>query len=157
MIALCREIRNLYFGPLVLLSTEENIEFNILALKPGADVALFLSQGLPLVAANIKALVRRFTNISQPPLLVFGNLVIDARRRDALLSGKQVNLSTIEFQVLWLLAKKSGFIVSREEIHQEMYGATYNGYDRNIDLYVSRIRQKIDESTDQYSSLNATS
>ncbi|MCF6180322.1 MAG: helix-turn-helix domain-containing protein, partial [Geopsychrobacter sp.] len=49
----------------------------------------------------------------------------------------------IEFQLFWSLAQKAGCVVSRDDIHLDLYNAAYNGYDRNIDLYISRIRQKI--------------
>lgn len=142
-LTLCQKIRTLYVGPLALLVHQSNVQFNILALDLGADVSLSLPDGLPLLAANIKAMLRRFAHCSPPPFLTFGNLFIDARKRDAFLSGKQVNLSSIEFQLLWFMAQNSGSAVSRDEIHNELYDANYNGYDRNIDLYVSRIRQKI--------------
>jgi DNA-binding response OmpR family regulator len=142
-LVLCREIRKLYSGPLILLANKDNAEGSILALKLGADVSLSVSDGVPLVAANIKALLRRWAPSSPPSMLSFGSLTIDARRRDAFLSGESLNLSTIEFEVLWVVAQKSGVVVSRDEIHHELYSASYNGYDRNIDLYVSRIRRKI--------------
>lgn len=151
-LTLCQEIRTLYAGPLALLVHQSNVQFSILALDLGADVALLLPDGIPLLAANIKALLRRFTHFSSAPHLTFGNLLIDAGKRDAFLSGIPVNLSTIEFQLLWFMAQNLGVAVSREEIHHELYDANYNGYDRNIDLYISRIRQKIgdDPATPKY-------
>ena len=151
-LTLCQEIRKLYAGPLALLVNQSNVQFSILALDLGADVSLSLPDGIPLLAANIKALLRRFSHFTSSLFLTFGNLLIDARKRDAFLSGRQVNLSTIEFQLLWFLTQKSGTVVSRKEIHHELYDSNYNGYDRNIDLYISRIRQKIgdDSATPQY-------
>lgn len=142
-LALCGDICEMYTGPLVLIADQDNVKFKIMALKLGVDISLSKSDGAQLVAANIQALLRRLRLSFHQSLLDFGNLIIDARRRDAFLAGERINLSTIEFEVLWVVARKSGFVVSRDEIHHELYGATYNGYDRNIDLYISRIRKKI--------------
>lgn len=142
-LTICREIRKIYPGLLVLISNEANVQFNILALNLGADASFTLSQGVPLIAASVKALLRRFANVSRQLLLTFDNLIIDATRREITVEKRKVNLSSVEFEVIWLLARKSGTVVTRSEIYKELYKETYNGYDRNIDLYVSRIRKKI--------------
>ncbi len=97
---------------------------------------------MPLIAALIKALLRRFVPTKLVQQLTFGNVTIDAERRDAFIGGQALTLSSIEFRLFWCLAQKTGRVVSRDELHKDMYKTTYNGYDRSIDLYVSRIRQK---------------
>lgn len=140
---ICREIRNSYAGLLVVVSENGDERFHRLVLDLGADAALPLSAGAPLVAANVKALLRRFGPPSPPSLLTFGNLTVDANRRDAFVASRAAHLSTIEFQLIWYLAQKPGCVVTREEIYQELHSAAYNGYDRRIDVYMSRIRHKI--------------
>ena len=93
--------------------------------------------------ANVKALLRRFAPAKPPSAVTFGKLIVDANRRDVFVAGRAVQLSTIEFQLVWYLAQSPGCVVTRDEISLELYHTAYNGYDRNIDLYVSRIRQKI--------------
>lgn len=141
-LTLCQKIRNLYSGLLILLSSQEKEQFTLLALKLGADITLPAHNNALLLAANIRSILQRFDSFSTCALQ-FGALTIDARKRDAFLCGKQANLSTIEFELLWLLSQKAGRVVSRETIHKDLYATNYNGYDRSIDLYVSRIRQKI--------------
>ncbi len=139
----CQAIRAMYPELLLLVSERKDNNFHKLALDLGADSSMVFGDGAPLVAANIKALLRRFVP-SQPELqLRFGRLNVDAQRRDVFIDGQAVALSTIEFQLFWSLAQKAGSVVSREIIHQDIYNTTYNGYDRSIDLYISRIRQKI--------------
>jgi DNA-binding response OmpR family regulator len=142
-LALCQEVRDLYAGPLVVLAGQESEQFSLLALSLGADIVLPASNSITLTAANIRSLLRRFKTERVQRVLQFGDLTVDAQMRDVFLADQQAHLSTIEFEVIWYLARKSGCVVTREEIHQELYNAAYNGYDRNIDLYVSRIRQKI--------------
>lgn len=139
----CQEIRTLYSGLLLLVSEREDNNFHKLALDLGADSSMARGDGVPLIAALIKALLRRFVP-SKPELqLTFGSLIVDAERRDVFIEGQALSLSAIEFQLFWCLAKKAGCVVSREDLHKDMYNTTYNGYDRSIDLYISRIRQKI--------------
>lgn len=142
-LALCQEIRSIYSGLLILVSDQEDKHFQTLALNLGADASLTSLDGVLLVVANIQALLRRFISEASSPQFVFGGLMIDKTRRDAFINDKAVGLSSIEFQLIWSLARKSGCVVTREEIHRDIYNAVYNGYDRSIDLYVSRIRQKI--------------
>jgi DNA-binding response OmpR family regulator len=139
----CQEIRTLYSGLLLLLSEREDNNFHKLALDLGADASMACGDGVPLVASLIKALIRRFVSLKPELQLTFGSLTVDAERRDVFISGQALALSTIEFQLFWCLAQKAGCVVSREELHKDMYNTTYNGYDRSIDLYISRIRQKI--------------
>jgi two-component system, OmpR family, response regulator RstA len=142
-LALYQKIRAQYSGLLVLVSEYGDERFHVLALGMGADASLPVSAGAPLVAANVKALLRRLAPTESSSVLTFGELIVNANKRDVFVSGQAVRLSTIEFQLFWCLCQKPGLVVTRDEISLELYHAAYNGYDRNIDLYVSRIRQKI--------------
>lgn len=142
-LSICQEIRARYSGLLVLVSENGDERFQILALNLGADAAFPRTAGAPLVAATIKALLRRFAPADPPLVMIFGRLTVDANRRDVFVAGQAVNLSTLEFQLFWSLASKPGCAVSRDEIYRELYNGIYNGYDRSIDVHVSRIRQKI--------------
>ncbi|MGB3211742.1 MAG: response regulator transcription factor [Desulforhopalus sp.] len=125
-----------------MVSAQESIHFQTLALSLGADASLISSGGAQLAAANIQALLRRFLPKASQQLL-FGSLIINKGKREVFVSGKAASLSTLEFQLLGSLAQRAGCVVSRDEIHKEIYNTDYNGYDRGIDLCISRIRQKI--------------
>ena len=70
-------------------------------------------------------------------------LVIDQSRRVCTLDGQEIDLTTAEFELLWLLAVHTGSVVSRHRLHQELLGLKYDGQDRSIDLRVSRLRRKL--------------
>lgn len=142
-LGLCREIRSQYRGLLLLTTNELDLQLHVLALEVGADVALAVGSGLPLIAAQIKVLLRRFCPTTPQPIQTFGHLTVNSLKRDVYVSEQAALLSTIEFDLLWALVKHAGAVVSREEIHQDIYHSPYNGYDRGIDIYISRIRQKI--------------
>lgn len=143
-LSLCRAIRETFDGLLVLLSPPEEEHISSLALQLGADLALPATSSPSLTAENLKSLHRRLVSARDNDC-EFGELRIDASKRDAFLAGCRVNLSTMEFELLWLLCRNAGTVISRETIHREIYKTSYNGYDRGIDLYVSRIRRKIND------------
>ena len=139
----CREISACSHGLLMLLSGGADEHLHSLALGMGVDASLANDSGLQLITAQIKALLRRFAPFEPPPVQTFGSLTIDANKRDVFVAEQAAQRSTIELNLFWTLVKKAGCVVSRDDIHQDLYNCSYNGYDRGIDIYVSRIRQKI--------------
>lgn len=89
-LSICQEIRIRYSGLLVLVSGNEDDRFQILALDLGADAIFPRTTVIPLVAANIKALLRRFAPATPPPVLTFGRLTVDVNRRDVFVAGEAV-------------------------------------------------------------------
>ena len=75
--------------------------------------------------------------------LTFGNLVVDSSMREAWLAGESIDLTSAEFDLLWLLSSNAGRILTREEIFNQLRGIEYDGQDRSIDVRVSRIRPKV--------------
>ncbi|WP_159441311.1 response regulator transcription factor [Desulfopila aestuarii] len=142
----CQKIRYLYKGLLVLLSDLDKANFQIFALNLGVDASFSRSTDVVLIRANLLSLLRRFMPPTPVGQLEFDGLVLDLNRRDAIVGDSAVNLSTVEFDIFYHLVQKPGCVVSRDEIHRKVYKAEYNGYDRSIDLYISRIRQKIGDS-----------
>lgn len=69
--------------------------------------------------------------------------MIDNAMREAWLDGTTIELTSAEFDLLWLLAANAGRILSREEIFNALRGIEYDGQDRSIDVRISRIRPKI--------------
>ena len=75
--------------------------------------------------------------------LTFGNLVVDSSMREAWLEGESIDLTSAEFDLLWLLSSNAGRVLTREEIFNQLRGIEYDGQDRSIDVRVSRIRPKV--------------
>jgi DNA-binding response OmpR family regulator len=69
--------------------------------------------------------------------------VIDTANRTVTVEDKQIDLTTAEFDLLWLLAKSAGKAIPRDDLYQELHGVRYDGLDRSIDLRVSRLRKKL--------------
>lgn len=142
-LTVCQEIRCRYQGLLMLLSGDSDEHLHSLALSMGVDSSFAGDTSSTLLAAQIKALLRRFAPPKPRAVQVFGNLTVDANKRDVFVAEQAAQLSTIEFNLFWSLVQNAGSVVSRDDIHQGLYNCSYNGYDRGIDIYVSRIRQKI--------------
>jgi two-component system response regulator RstA len=147
----CRTVRNEYNGPILMLTARSDDVDQILGLEIGADDYVSKPAKPRVLLARVQSLLRRSTmdvDLSAPvseveQTLTFGPLVVDNSRREAWLEGNEVELTSAEFDLLWLLASNAGRILSREEIFGELRGIEYDGQDRSVDVRISRIRSKI--------------
>ncbi|MBM6551298.1 winged helix-turn-helix domain-containing protein [Marinomonas ostreistagni] len=147
----CRSVRNDYHGPILMLTARSDDVDQILGLEIGADDYVSKPAKPRVLLARVQSLLRRSTQdadlssaeASPEQTLEFGNLVIDNSRREAWREGEEIELTSAEFDLLWLLASNSGRILSREEIFGELRGIEYDGQDRSVDVRISRIRSKI--------------
>lgn len=147
----CRTVRNEYNGPILMLTARSDDVDQILGLEIGADDYVSKPAKPRVLLARVQSLLRRSTmdvDLSAPvseveQTLTFGPLVVDNSRREAWLEGNEVELTSAEFDLLWLLASNAGRILSREEIFSELRGIEYDGQDRSVDVRISRIRSKI--------------
>lgn len=148
----CRSVRNDYKGPILMLTARSDDVDQILGLEIGADDYVSKPVKPRVLLARVQSLLRRSTQdvdllaaAEKKPeqTLTFGPLVIDNSRREAWLSTEEVELTSAEFDLLWLLASQAGRILSREEIFGELRGIEYDGQDRSVDVRISRIRSKI--------------
>lgn len=153
-LSICRRVRPQYSGPILMLTARTDDMDQILGLEMGADDYIGKPVQPRVLLARIRALMRRVTEKNQPligsdaisegPVRVqFNELVVDRSMREAWLSGATVDLTSAEFDLLWLLASNAGRVLSREEIFTALRGIEYDGQDRSIDVRVSRIRPKI--------------
>jgi len=126
----------------------------VLGLEMGADDYVAKPVRPRVLLARIRALLRRTDERSasanaapaaeaNPDRLVFGDLLIDNGAREVRLENVTVDLTSAEYDLLWLLASNAGKILSREEIFEQLRGIEYDGQDRSIDVRVSRIRPKV--------------
>lgn len=144
MVSIMR-LREKYQGPLAVLDEHPNERRHILSLAIGADDYLAKPVSSPILTARIEALLRRCRQkASQPSAVIrLDDLVIDATRREVAQAGQVIRLTTVEFKLLWHLASHAGSVVSRSNIHLALYNREYNGIDRSVDMYISRVRKKL--------------
>jgi two-component system response regulator RstA len=149
---ICRSVRNDYKGPILMLTARSDDVDQILGLEIGADDYVSKPAKPRVLLARVQSLLRRSTqdvdlsaahSAKAEQTLTFGPLVIDNSRREAWLASDEIELTSAEFDLLWLLASNAGRILSREEIFGELRGIEYDGQDRSVDVRISRIRSKI--------------
>ena len=77
--------------------------------------------------------------------MVFGQFLISQATRTAFLGDHTIDLTTAEFDLLWLLASHAGNVLSRDDLLQELRGIGFDGLDRSIDARISRLRKKLND------------
>jgi two-component system response regulator RstA len=147
-LSICRKVRSSYHGPILMLTARSDDMDQVLGLEMGADDYVCKPVRPRVLLARIRALLRRSEGSSEAVVvdqrrLEYGVLVIDSAMREAWLREQSIELTSAEFDLLWLLASNAGRILSREEIFTALRGIEYDGLDRSIDVRISRIRPKI--------------
>jgi len=153
-LSICRLVRPYYTGPIIMLTARDDDLDQVLGLEMGADDYLAKPARPRVLLARIRALLRRVKEgpdvgaASNPAggeqnRVVFANLVVDNGMREAWLDEEPIDLTSAEFDLLWLLSSNAGRVLSREEIFTALRGIEYDGQDRSIDVRISRIRPKI--------------
>lgn len=145
----CRQVREQFAGPILMLTARDDDIDQIIALELGADDYVKKPVEPRLLLARIRALLRR---VDQPTAsdarrLAFGAFSIDQAARRVTLNGAPIELTTLEFDLLWTLASAAGTVLTREVIFASLRGIEYDGLDRSIDLCISRLRAKLNDAT----------
>lgn len=146
--AICRDVRPDFRNPIVVLTARDDDVDQILALELGADDYIVKPVRPEVLVARIRALLRRLhiaAELRHTSPVILGALRVDPSRREASLSGRGLDLTTVEFDLLWLLVSNAGCVMSRDDIFRALHKRAYDGLDRSIDVYISRIRQKLDD------------
>ncbi|MCX8618292.1 winged helix-turn-helix domain-containing protein [Gilliamella sp. B2923] len=157
---ICRDIRTWFTNYiLIMTASEDNID-EIVGLELGADDYLAKPIEPRLLLARIRALLRRKQIESDKEnakdqvitlnnkSIIFDNLIIDGENRKVLLDNQEIDLTTAEFDLLWLLASNAGKILSRDDIFSQVRGIDFDGSDRSIDARISRLRRKLLDDPD---------
>jgi two-component system OmpR family response regulator/two-component system response regulator RstA len=145
----CRAVRPQYRGVILMLTARDEDFDQILGLEMGADDYIAKPVQPRVLLARIKALLRRLPSpgeiASEAETMVFGQFRISQATRTASLGGASIDLTTAEFDLLWLLASHAGNVLSRDDLLQELRGIGFDGLDRSIDARISRLRKKLND------------
>jgi DNA-binding response OmpR family regulator len=115
-------------------------------LDLGADDYITKPFSAEQLDARIRAVLRRATNPSDPDRLVVGDLSIDRTSREVHLAGRPLDLTRLEFDLLWHLARHQGTVVSKRELVGEVWRQPYGGAERTVDVHLSWLRRKLGET-----------
>jgi DNA-binding response OmpR family regulator len=153
---LCRWIRGRSELPVIMLTARGEEADRIVGLELGADDYVTKPFSAREVAARIRAVLRRVEDApGDAPAagrLSVGELVLDPAGRTASFAGEPLELSRKEFEVLELLAREAGRVVTRERLLEEVWETTWFGSTKTLDVHVSGIRRKLgdDPSAPRY-------
>jgi len=146
---LTRELRNdarLRRLPLLMLTARGEPMDRIVGLELGADDYLPKPFEPRELLARVKALLRRAAPESgSDDVLVFGRLEIDLGARQARLDGRPCELTSHQFELLVVLARSAGRVLTRDQIMDALKGHPLDAFDRSIDVHISRIRALIED------------
>jgi DNA-binding response OmpR family regulator len=133
--------------PIIMLTARDEDIDKIVGLEVGADDYLTKPFNARELVARIKSILRRATapaNTSKK--LRCGEIHIDAARRECTVSGEQVMLAPKEFDLLWELLERDGEVLNREQLLEKVWGYTYAGDTRTVDVHVRQLRKKLGDA-----------
>jgi len=146
-LAICRELRRLNEVPILILTARDTDFDHVIGLEAGADDYVMKPVDPMVLLARVRALLRRAGRggpaSERRADLQLGALRISETSREVWLHGRPVTLTTQEFELLSLLARRAGELVSRDEVFRSVRGIDYDGLDRSIDGRVSKLRRKL--------------
>lgn len=147
---ICRDIRDQFQGPILMLTARDSDADQVLGLEYGADDYVIKPADPTVLLARIRALFRRATpqKPQQNQELQFGQLAIKEAQRTALMQNETLPLSSHEFDLLLTLAKHAGDVLSREFLFKAVYHREYDGLDRSVDVRISQLRKKLGDDSD---------
>lgn len=133
--------------PVIVITAQDDDPTMVKALDSGADDYVVKPFGTQQVAARIRAVLRRGRPGSTVvPAVRVGGLVIDERARTVVLDGRPLDLTRKEFDLLHLLATRTGEVVTKREALAEVWHQAYGGSERTVDVHLSWLRRKLGES-----------
>ena len=151
----CKTVRPKYAGPVMMLTARDEDIDQVVGLEIGADDYVTKPVQPRVLLARIRALMRRFPDgstssrapQSEQSEYSYGCFTISASAREAWLHDEALDLTTNDFDLLWLLASNPGKIFTRDAILESLRGIDYDGIDRSVDIRVSRLRKKLGDDT----------
>jgi DNA-binding response OmpR family regulator len=146
-LSICRELRRSHDVPILMLTARDTQFDQVIGLESGADDYVMKPVEPMVLLARVRALLRRAERDGSPQErradVQLGALRISDTSREVWLQGRPVPLTTQEFELLSLLARRAGELVSRDEVFRTVRGIDYDGMDRSIDGRVSKLRRKL--------------
>ena len=148
----CRRLRaapELAALPVIMLTARGDDVDKIVGLELGADDYLAKPFNPRELLARIHAVLRRGRRVATRDRFSAGGLEIDFEAREVTVAGRRQALTAYEFELLAALARAAGRVLSREQLLDALKGATYETFDRSIDVHISKLRGKLEPNPKQ--------
>jgi DNA-binding response OmpR family regulator len=147
----CRILRKEMTVPILMLTARNEEVDKIIGLEVGADDYMTKPFSMRELIARIRAMLRRAgMTVAQPDsvekTIKIGTLEVDTERHRITVSGKELELSPKEYDLLVFLAVNKGFVFTREQLLEKVWGYDFAGDTRTIDVHIRWLRQKIESN-----------
>ncbi|MDQ3067480.1 MAG: response regulator transcription factor [Actinomycetota bacterium] len=139
----CRGIRAHSSVPILMLTARDEEIDRVLGLEVGADDYVVKPFSPRELAARVKAVLRRSQPAPPAETLELGDIVVDTRAHEVTVAGAQVELTGKEFDLLVYLLENAGIVVSRDQLLDSVWGMSYAGGTRTVDVHVAQLRRKL--------------
>lgn len=140
----CRDIRTYSDVPIIMLTALSSIDERIEGLEQGADDYLGKPFSLRELHLRVQALLRRRTAVSSQAVIAVDSFRVDLTRRRVWEKGREITLTTREFELFVYLLRNVGRVISREELLREVWGWGF-GDASTVTVHVRRLREKIEQ------------
>lgn len=143
-----KQIRQFSIVPVIMLTAKGEDYDRILGLELGADDYLAKPFNHRELLARMKALTRRLDDLSsfnQIQHLEFHGIKIEEASQRAMIDQHELELTSTEFQLLVLLMRHAGHLLSKEKLSEEVLGRRLSAFDRSLDMHVSNVRKKLSQ------------
>ncbi len=144
----CRRIREGSRAAVLMLTARDAVEDRVQGLELGADDYVTKPFSPRELVARVRAVLRR-NRWGGREVLRVGELVVDFRRRRVRVSGRAVRLTHTEWRVLEALAGQPGQVLTRWQLIDRVYGESFEGFERTVDVHVKNLRQKLEPDPQQ--------
>lgn len=133
--------------PIIMLTAKSDETDKVIGLELGADDYITKPFGVRELPARVRAILRRQTRAEQieDETITVADLMIDARRRKLTKRGENIELTTREFDLLFILMQHPGQVFSRDMLLDRVWKTNYYGDTRTVDVHVRYLRQKIED------------
>ena len=148
----CRAIRQQGQTPIIMLTAKGETDDKVAGLKEGADDYITKPFEMREVLARVEAVLRRgAVQPSSGRRLTFDKLVIDMDSFELIVDGKKLDAPPKEMELLYHLAASPNRVFTRNQLLDEVWGFDYFGDSRTVDVHVTRLREKLEGVSDQWS------
>lgn len=133
--------------PVIMLTAKGTEYDKVIGLDSGADDYITKPFGMMELISRIKAVLRRSGNINiEDSILSYGDIVINTKAHIVTVDSQPVELTLKEFELLTLLIKNSGIVLTRDMLLENIWGYDFDGETRTVDVHIRTLRQKLGKS-----------
>ncbi len=142
----CREIRTRSAVPIIMLTAKDYEVDIVVGLELGADDYVTKPYSTRELLARIRAVLRRRVEVDDEPLNVLevGSVRMDVERHTVEVDGREIAMPLKEFELLELLLRNAGRVLTRGQLIDRVWGSDYFGDTKTLDVHIKRIRSKIE-------------